>query len=77
MLGKIRLEFQCFGGIRSEFQSLKRYGQNSNVWKDKERIPMFAQKRTEYQCLERQDQKSNVWKDKARIPVFGKIRPEL
>ena len=52
MLGKIRLEFQCFAGIRSEFQSLKRYSQNSNVWKDKDRTPMFAKIRTEFQCLE-------------------------
>ena len=54
MLEGIRPEFQClWGGIKSEFQSLKRYGQNSNVWKDKDSIPMLAKIRTEYQCLER------------------------
>ena len=42
-----------FEGIRSEFQSLKRHAQNSNVWKDKDRIPMFAKIRPEFQCLER------------------------
>ena len=42
-----------FEGIRSEFQSLKRYAQNSNIWKDKDRIPMFAKIRTENQYLER------------------------
>ena len=31
-----------FGTIRSEFQSLERLGQNSNVWKGKVRIPMFG-----------------------------------
>ena len=31
-----------FGGIRSEFQCLKGYGQNSNVWKDKDKIPLFG-----------------------------------
>ena len=41
------------GGIRTEFQYFKRYGQHYNVWKDKDRKPMFAKIRTEYQCLER------------------------
>ena len=30
-----------FGKIRSKFQCLDGLGQNSNVWKDKVRIPMF------------------------------------
>ena len=29
-----------FGRIRSEFECLERQGQNSNVWKDRARIPM-------------------------------------
>ena len=41
-----------FGGIRPEFQSLKGYGQNSSVWKEKDKIPMFGKIRTEFQCLE-------------------------
>ena len=53
MFERIRPEFQCFRGIRSEFQSLKINGQDSNVWKDKDRIPMSANIRTDYQCLER------------------------
>ena len=77
MFKGIRPEFQCLGGIRSECQSLQRYGQNSNVWKNKDRIPMFQKIRTEYQCLERKDQNSDVWKDKDRIPMFRKIRPEF
>ena len=30
-----------FGKIRLEFQSFDRGAENSNVWKDKIRIPMF------------------------------------
>ena len=52
MFGMISSEFQCFRGIRSEFQSLKRNGQNSYVWKNKVRILMFARIRPEFQCLE-------------------------
>ena len=31
-----------FGQIRPEFQCWEGYDQNSNVWKDKVRIPMFG-----------------------------------
>ena len=31
-----------FGSIRSELQCLEGYGQNSNVWKNRARIPMFG-----------------------------------
>ena len=31
-----------FGRIRSEFQCLEGYGKNSNVWKDKDKNPMFG-----------------------------------
>ena len=41
------------GRIRSEFQYLVRYGENSSVWKDKARIPMFGKIDSELQCLER------------------------
>ena len=34
--------------IRPEFQCLERKGQNSNVWKDKVRIPMFGRIRSEF-----------------------------
>ena len=52
------------GRIKPEFQYLKRYGQNFNVWKDKTM-------RLEFQCfffqyLKRYDQNSNVCKDKKR-----------
>ena len=51
-----------FGRIRSEFQCLVGYGENSNVWKDKARIPMFGNKiriamfgklKLEFQCLDK------------------------
>ena len=42
-----------FRGIRSEIQSSKGYGQNPNVWKDKDRIPVFGGIRTAFSCLER------------------------
>ena len=42
-----------FGRIRSEFQCLVTYGENSNVWKDKARIPMFGKIKSELQCLDR------------------------
>ena len=41
-----------FGRIRSEFQCLVRYGENSNVWKDTARIAMFGKIKSELQCLE-------------------------
>ena len=41
-----------FGKIRTEFRCLKGYGQNSNVSKDKVRIPMFGRIRSEFKCLE-------------------------
>ena len=41
-----------FGRISSEFQYLVRYGENSNVWKDKARIPMFGNIKSKLQCLE-------------------------
>ena len=37
-----------FGGVRSEFQCLQGYGQNSNVWKDNDRIPIFEGIRPEF-----------------------------
>ena len=40
-----------FGKIRSEFECLEGLGQNSNVWKDKFRIPVFGRMETEFQCL--------------------------
>ena len=46
MFKDIKKEFQCLGGIRSECQSLN--GQNSNVWKDEDRIPMFGEIKGEF-----------------------------
>ena len=40
-----------FGRIGKEMQCLKGEGQNSNVWKDKERITMFEWIRQEFTCL--------------------------
>ena len=51
-----------FGRIRLEFQCLERYGQNSNVWTDKIRIPRCGK---------------NVWTDKVKIPMFGQIKSEF
>ena len=42
-----------FGRIRSEFQCLVRYGENSNVWTDTARIPIMGPIRAELQYLER------------------------
>ena len=49
-----------FGSIRSELQCLEGYGQNSNVWKNRAKIPMFGRPRPEIQCLKRKDKKLNV-----------------
>ena len=49
-----------FGRIRPEFQCLKGYNQNSNVWKNKGRIPMFGMIRTEFQCLGGHGHNSNL-----------------
>ena len=37
-----------FGRIRPEFQCLEGKDQNSKVWKDKVRIPMFERIRPEF-----------------------------
>ena len=71
------------GRIRSEFQFLEGKGQNSNVWKDKVRIPMSTHIKPEFQCLERSknefqcvdgyDKNYNLWKGKVRIPIFAQV----
>ena len=43
-------------------------GQNSNVWKDMVRIPMFVKIGLEV---------TNVWEDEIQIPMCNKIGPEL
>ena len=62
MFGKTRSEFQSlkryvrilmFEKIRREYQCLHRIGQNTNVWKDKTRSPMFGKITPEFQSLER------------------------
>ena len=42
---------RIFRMIRSEFQCLEGLDQNSNVWKDKVRIPMIEKIRSEFQSL--------------------------
>ena len=49
-----------FGSIRSELQCLEGYGRNSNVWKNRAKLPMFGRPRPEFQCLKRKDKKLNV-----------------
>ena len=72
---KIGPEYQCLKKIRSEFQRLQKKHRNSNVLKNKIRIPMFIKKH----------QNSNSWKNKIRIaisinmatiPMVGRIRSE-
>ena len=44
-----------FRRTRSEFQCLEGLGQNSNVWKDRAKIPEFERIREdtgEFQCME-------------------------
>ena len=42
-----------FGRIRSEVnQCLQQQGKNSNIWKDKIKIPTFMKIGLEYLCLE-------------------------
>ena len=57
MFGTIRLEFSCFD----------RYGENSNVRKEKNTIPMFERIRPDCQCLVGYSKTTNVWKDSVRI----------
>ena len=52
-----------FGRKTSEFQSLYKQGQNTNVWNDKIRKPM---------CI-KIEQNFGVWKDKMTILIFMKI----
>ena len=40
------------GQIRAEFQSLEGESQNSDVWTEEVRFPMFGRIRSEFQCLE-------------------------
>ena len=55
---QIGSEVQCF---------FERKDHNSNVYKDRARIPMFGRIRSEFQCL----------KKLSRIPVFGRITSQL
>ena len=41
-----------FGRIRQEFECLQEEDQNSNVWNDKVRIPIFGRKGPELQYFE-------------------------
>ena len=75
--------------IRSEYQCLQKWGQYSNVRKDKVRIPMLGgipmfktrdrilvlgRIKSEYQSLQKQGQSSNVSKDKIKVPMCTKIQ---
>ena len=53
----------------SEFQYLEGYGQNSSVWNDEHKIPMFRII-SKLQRVEGYGQNSNVWNDMFRIPMF-------
>ena len=53
--------------IRSEFQYLQKWGQNSNASKDKIRIPIFTKMGAEF----------HVRKDMVRFAMFTKIGPEF
>ena len=59
-------KFQFVDGLDKN-SSVYKKGQNSNVWKDMARIPVFIKK----------GQNSNVWKGMVRISVFIKIRLEV
>ena len=59
-----------------EYHCLNGEGQNSNVYKNRARIPVFERTGPEYQCLKGQGWNSNVYKNKARIPVFERKGPE-
>ena len=78
--------------IRSEYQCLQKWGQYSNVRKDKVRIPMLGgipmfktrdrilvlgRIKSEYQSLQKQGQYFTVRKEKVRIPMFIKTGPEF
>ena len=65
------------GRIRSEFQYLQKWGQNSNASKDKVRIPIFTKMGAEFQCKEGYGQSCNVHKNRARIPVLERTRQEF
>ena len=66
-----------FGRRSSELQWLKKFGQNTNIWKDKIRILTIKQTGLEFHCLEGYDKDSNVWKDKITIPMLIEIGPEF
>ena len=53
--------------IGPKYQCLKELGQNSNVYKNSTRIPMFERIRSESQCIQN-------W---AKIPKFGRMRSEF
>ena len=58
-----------------EIHCLEGYDKNSNVWKNKIRIPMLTEIGSDYQSLEGKDKNSTVYR--ARIPVSGTIRKEF
>ena len=48
ILGMLKFGIEMFGKVRSEYQCLERQGQNSNVWIDKARVPVFGLIRPEF-----------------------------
>ena len=56
-----------FRRIREKFQCLEGKDKNSNVSKDKIRIPM----------IERTGKKFNVYKENSTIRMFGRIRKKF
>ena len=53
------------GRIRSEFQYLQTWGQNSNASKDKVRIPIFTKMGAEFPCKIAYGQSCNIYKNRA------------
>ena len=49
---KYKTRIPVFGKRSSGLQWLKKLGQNTSIWKDKIRNPMFIQIGLEFQCLE-------------------------
>ena len=52
MYRRIRLKFQCLKQQGLKFQCLERLNNNSGVYKERARIPMFKSRGPELQCLE-------------------------
>ena len=61
-----------------QFHSLEEEDLKTDVYKERNRNPVFGRIRSEFQSQKKKEgQNSNVWKDKIRFPIRITIAPKF